>query len=134
MAPESLQFHATSLFEDEPSKRPFYNFSVNRRFHTIVSLAAILLMIGSQLCQLFDRWDTLADFGHDSEFMFFVIGLCIGLCILLALLAARLLRAAFLLAPQLFGIAPPEGQIHSYGTGYLTLLFSPPLSLTTLRI
>lgn len=111
-----------------------YDGRVNRRFQAFVSVAAILLMAVSQLCELFDRWDTIADVGHDTEFMFFVIGMCIGLCLLLALLLVRLVRTVFLLVMRLLGVASPAAQMHSYGTVYLRLLFSPPLSFTSLRI
>jgi uncharacterized membrane protein len=107
---------------------------VNRRFHTFVSVAAILLMAVSQLCELFDRWDTIADVGHDSEFMFIAIGMCIGLCLLMALLIVRLARIFFSLVMRLLRGVSPAAQPHSYGTDYLLLLFSPPLTLTSLRI
>lgn len=111
-----------------------YDKRVNRRFHTFVSVAAILLIAVSQMCELCDRWDTIADFGHDSEFMFIVIGMCIGLCILLALLIVKLARIFFSLVMRLLRSASPPAQPHSYGTDYLLLLFSPPLSFTSLRI
>jgi hypothetical protein len=107
---------------------------VNRRFHTFVSVAAILLMAVSQLSELFDRWDTIADVGHDTEFMLIVIGMCIGLSLLLALLVVQLVRAVFLLVMRLLRGSSPAAQPHSYGTVYLRLLFSPPLSFTSLRI
>ncbi len=111
-----------------------YDSWVNRRFHTFVSVAAILLMAVSQLSELFDRWDSIADVGHDSEFMFIVIGMCIALCILLALLIVQLTRIVFSLVMRLLRGPSPADQPHSYGTDYLFLLFSPPLSLTSLRI
>lgn len=111
-----------------------YDGRVNRRFHTFVAVVAILLMSISQLCELFDRWDTIADVGHDSEFMFIVIGMCIALCILLALLIVQLARIVFLLVMRLLRGAAPAAQLHSYGTAYLRLLFSPPLRSTSLRI
>jgi hypothetical protein len=91
-------------------------------------------MAVSQMCELFDRWDTIADVGHDSEFMFIAIGMCIGLCILLALLLVRMARIFFLLVMRLLRGVSPSAQPHSYGTTYLRLLFSPPLSFTSLRI
>lgn len=112
----------------------WYDGQVNRRFHTFVSVAAILLMAVSQLCELFDRWDTIADVGHDSEFMFIVIGMCIALCILLALLIVQLARVFFLLVMRLLRGVSPAAQQRSYRTDYLLLLFSPPLSFTSLRI
>ncbi len=111
-----------------------YDGRVSRRFHTFVAVAAILLMAVSQLCELFDRWDTLADVGHDSEFMFIVIGMCIALCLLLAMLIVRLARIVFSLVMRLLQGASPGVQSHSYGTDYLLLLFSPPLSFISLRI
>ncbi len=111
-----------------------YDSWVNRRFQTLVSVAAILLIAVSQMCELFDRWDTIADIGHDSEFMFILIGMCIALSLLLALLIVKLARIFFsLVARLLLGVSPPA-QPHSYGTDYLLLLFSPPLSFTSLRI
>ncbi len=107
---------------------------MNRRLHTFVAVAAILLMAVSQMCELFDRWDTIADVGHDSEFMFIVIGMCIGLCLLLALLIVHLTRIFFSLVMRLLRAVSPPAQPHSYGTDYLWLLFSPPLSFTSLRI
>lgn len=88
----------------------------------------------SQLSELFDRWDTIADVGHDTEFMLIVIGMCIGLSLLLALLVVQLVRAVFLFLMRLLRGASPAAQPHSYGTEYLLLLFSPPLSFTSLRI
>lgn len=111
-----------------------YDRRVNRRFHTFVAVAAILLMAVSQMCELFDRWDTIADIGHDSEFMFIVIGMCIGLCLLLALLIVGLTRIFFLLVMRLQRSVSPPVQPHSYGNDYLLLFFSPPLSFTSLRI
>ena len=111
-----------------------YDEQVNRRFHTFVAVVAILLMAVSQLCELFDGWDTIADIGHDSEFMFIVIGMCIALCILLALLIVQLARIVFLLVMRLLRGAVLAAQLDSYGTAYLRLLFSPPLSSTSLRI
>jgi len=111
-----------------------YDGRVNRRFHTFVSVAAILLMAISQLCELFDRWDSIADVGHDSEFMFIVIGMCIALCLLLALLIIQLSKIVFSLLMRLLRGVSPAIQPHSYGTDYLLLLFSPPLSFTSLRI
>ena len=111
-----------------------YDKQVNRRFHTFVSVAAILLIAASQVCDLFDRWDTIADVGHDSEFMFFVLGICIALCVLMALLIIKLARIFFSLVARLLRSVSPSAQPYSYGTGYLLLLFSPPLSFTSLRI
>jgi heterodisulfide reductase subunit A-like polyferredoxin len=68
------------------------------RFHTLVAVAAILLMAVSQLCELLDRWDTIADIGYDSEFMFIVIGMCIALCLFSALLIVRLAKIVFRLS------------------------------------
>ncbi|HUV69021.1 MAG TPA: hypothetical protein VMW15_05120 [Terracidiphilus sp.] len=107
---------------------------MNRRFHTFVSVAAILLMAISQLCELFDRWDSIADVGHDSEFMFIVIGMCIALCLLLALLIIQLSKIVFSLLMRLLRGVSPANQTHSYGNDYLLLLFSPPLNFTSLRI
>ena len=107
---------------------------VNRQFHTFVSVSAILLMALSQLCELFDRWDTIVDVGHDTEFILLVIGMCIALCLLMALLVVQLVKTAFLLVMRLLRGASSATQPHSYGTVYLRLLFSPPLSFTTLRI
>ena len=111
-----------------------YDEQVNRRFHTFVAVVAILLMAVSQLCELLDRWDTIADIGHDSEFMFIVIGMCIALCILLALLIVQLARIVFLFAMRFLQGTAPAAQMRSYGSAYLRLLFSPPLSSTSLRI
>ena len=111
-----------------------YDKRVNRRFLTFVSVTAILLIAVSQMCELFDRWDSIADVGHDSEFMFIVIGMCIAMCVLLALLIVKLARIFFSLVARLLrGVSPPA-QPHTYGTDYLLLLFSPPLSFTSLRI
>ncbi len=111
-----------------------YTLLVSRRFQVFVSVTAILLMVGSQLCQFFDRWDSLADFGHDTEFMFLTIGICVGLCLLVAWLVVRLLKAALLLLIQIAGSKPPDDKLHSDEVVYLRLLFSPPLSLSSLRI
>lgn len=107
---------------------------MNRRFHTFVAVAAILLMAISQMCELFDRFDTIADVGHDTEFMLIVIGMCIGLCLLLAWLMVQLVRTVFSLIMWLLRGASPGAQPHSFGTEYLLLLFSPPWQTTTLRI
>ncbi len=111
-----------------------YTLLVSRRFQVFVSVTAILLMVGSQLCQFFDRWDSLADFGHDTEFMFLTIGICVGLCLLVAWLVVRLLKAALLLLIQIAGSKPPDDKLDSDEVVYLRLLFSPPLSLSSLRI
>jgi hypothetical protein len=107
---------------------------VSRRFHTLLSVAAILLIAVTQMCELFDRWDTIADIGHDSEFMFMVIGMCVALSLLLALLLVKLAGiVSELVARLLAGVSPPA-QPHSCQADYLLLLFSPPFSFTSLRI
>ena len=127
---KTLGFRASNW----PRRMRCYDKRVNRRFHTFVSVAAILLIAVSQMCELFDRWDSIADIGHDSEFMFIVIGMCIAMCVLLALLIVKLARIFFSLVARLLrGVSPPA-QPHTYGTDYLLLLFSPPLSFTSLRI
>jgi hypothetical protein len=91
-------------------------------------------MAVSQLCELFDHWDTIADIGHDSEFMFIVIGMCIALCLLLALLIVQLARIVFSLVMRLLWGVSPAVQPNSNGTDYLLMLFSAPVSFTSLRI
>lgn len=107
---------------------------MNRRFLTLVSVAAILLMSVPQLCEILDRWDSISDFGNDTEFMLIVIGICVGLCLLSALLIVQLAGLVLSLFMRLIREMAPAAQPNSYGTNYLRLLFSPPLSLTSLRI
>jgi len=107
---------------------------VKRRFLTFVSVAAILLMFAPQLCEVLDRWDSIADFGNDTEFMLIVIGICIGLCLLSALLIVQLARLTVSIEMRLLPAMKVAAQPHSYGNDFLQLLFSPPLSLTSLRI
>lgn len=105
-----------------------------RRFRTLVTLAAILMMAIPQLCEVLDRWDKISDFGNDTESLLIVIGICIGLCLLSALLAVSLLGVvAAILMRLMLGIAS-VGQSQSKEADYLRLLFSPPLSLNSLRI
>jgi len=99
-----------------------------------VSIAAILLMAAPQLCELFDRWDSISDFGNDTEFMLIVIGICIGLCLLSALLIAQLAGFVFSLVMRLIREMASAVQPRSFGNDHLQLLFSPPQSLTSLRI
>jgi hypothetical protein len=111
-----------------------YDYRVHRRFMTFVSVAAILLMFAPQLCEVFDRWDSISDFGNDTEFMLIVTGICIGLCLLSALLIVHLVRLTVSVVMRLLPTMARAAQPHSYGNDFLQLLFSPPLSLTSLRI
>jgi len=107
---------------------------VYRQVRTLVSLAAILMMAVPQLCEVLDRWDKIADFGNDTEFMLIVIGICIGLCLLSALLAVKLLGVVVALLKRLMPEIARPGQSQSKEADYLRLLFSPPISLISLRI
>lgn len=91
-------------------------------------------MFAPQLCEVLDRWDSIADFGNDTEFMLIVIGICIGLCLLSALLIVQLVRPTVSIVMRLMPAMTCAAQPHSYGNEFLQLLFSPPLSLTSLRI
>lgn len=107
---------------------------MRRRFLTFVSVAAILLMAAPQVCEVFDRWDAISDFGNDTEFMLIVVGVCIGLCLLSALLIVRFVGLVVSLVMRLLPATVRVPQVHFFGTDYLRLLFSPPLSLASLRI
>ncbi|HEV2471402.1 MAG TPA: hypothetical protein VGS41_01975 [Chthonomonadales bacterium] len=87
-----------------------------------------------QLCEVFDRWDAISDFGNDTEFMLIVIGICIGLCLLTALLIVQLVGLVVSLVMRFLSAIVRATERHSFGNAYLRLLFSPPLSLTSLRI
>lgn len=87
-----------------------------------------------QLCEVLDRWDKISDFGNDTEFLLIVIGICIGLCLLSALLAVKLLGVVAAILMRLMPGIASASQSQSKGTDYLRLLFSPPLSLNSLRI
>ena len=92
------------------------------------------MMAVPQLYQTFDRWDTVADIGRDTEWTLLVVGVCIGVCLLSALLIVELtgwLVAIFMRRlPATLSVA----QLQSKGTDFLRLLFSPPLTATSLRI
>jgi len=107
---------------------------MRRRFLILVSIAAIFLMFAPQLCEVFDRWDSISDFGNDTEFMLIVIGICIGLCLLSTLLIVQLVRLVVLLVMRRLPAMVRAAQTRSYEADYLQLFFSPPLSLTSLRI
>jgi hypothetical protein len=107
---------------------------VYRRVLILVEVAAILLMTAPQLCELFDRWDSITDFGNDTEFMLIVVGICIGLCLLSALLIVQLARRLFSVGMLLSSEAAPGQRSQFHPLEYERLLFSPPLSLTSLRI
>lgn len=87
-----------------------------------------------QLCEVFDRWDAISDFGNDTEFMLIVIGICIGLCLLSALVIVQFVGLVVALLTRLLPATESATQPHILGTDYLRLLYSPPLSLTSLRI
>jgi hypothetical protein len=87
-----------------------------------------------QLCEVFDRWDAISDFGNDTEFMLIVIGICIGLCLLSALVIAQFVGLVVALVTRIFPATESATLLRSFGTDYLRLLYSPPLSLTSLRI
>lgn len=107
---------------------------MKHRFLTFVSVAAILLMFAPQLCEVLDRWDSISDFGNDTEFMLIVIGICIGLCLLSASLIVQLVRITVSIIMRSLRAIMCAAQLHSYGNDFLQSLFSPPLSLTSLRI
>ena len=92
------------------------------------------MMAVPQLCEVLDRWDKISDFGNDTEFLLIVIGICIGLCLLSALLAVSLLGVVAAILMRLMPGIASAGQSQSKEADYLRLLFSPPLSLTSLRI
>lgn len=87
-----------------------------------------------QLCEVFDRWDAISDFGNDTEFTLIVIGICIGLCLLTALLIVQLVGLVVSLIMRLLSATGRATERHSFGITYLRLFYSPPLSLTSLRI
>jgi hypothetical protein len=91
-------------------------------------------MAAPQLCEVFDRWDRIPDFGNDTEFVLIVTGICIGLCLLSALLIVQMVGMVISLVVRLLPVTVRATQPHSFGADYLRLLFSPPLSLTSLRI
>ena len=107
---------------------------MSRRFPIFVSVAAILLMAVPQLYQVLDRWDTVADIGRDTECMLLVVGICIGLCLLSALLIVQLTGWLVAVFMRLLPATLSAAQSQNKGTAYLRLLFSPPLSATSLRI
>lgn len=92
------------------------------------------MMFLPQLCEVMDRWDKISDFGNDTEAMLIVIGICIGLCLLSALLVAQLLAVVLAILMRLSPEMARDSQLQSEETDYLRLLYSPPLSLTSLRI
>ena len=92
------------------------------------------MMAAPQLCEVLDRWDKISDFGNDTEFLLIVIGIFIGLCLLSALLAVSLLGVVAAILMRLLSPTACAAQSQSRGTDYLRLLFSPPLSLNSLRI
>lgn len=117
------------------SRRPLcYDCRVKRRFLTFLSVAAILLMFAPQLCEAFDRWDSIADFGNDTEFMLIVIGFCIGLCLHSALLIVQLVGLVVSIVMRRTREMALTADSHTYGSDHLRLLFSPPLNLSSLRI
>ena len=107
---------------------------MSRRFPIFVSVTAILVIAVPQLYQVVDRWDTVADIGRDTEWMLLVVGICIGLCLLSALLIVQLVGGLVAIFMRLLPATTGAAQSQSKGTDYLRLLFSPPLSVTSLRI
>jgi len=55
---------------------------------TIVLLVVVVLL-GTQVSELFDTWDNTLQTGNDVEFSLTVIALCIGACVLFAKLLLR---------------------------------------------
>src|SRR5215472_12122530 len=58
---------------------------------TIVLLVAVVLL-GTQISELFDTWDNTLQTGNDIEFNLTIVALCIGACVLFAKLILRLFR------------------------------------------
>ncbi len=107
---------------------------MNRRFQTFVTISAILLMAVPPLFELVDKWDNIPATGNDTAITLIVIGACIGLCFVSAFLIVRVVT---LLLSLFIGVLPemaPTAQPNSFGADHLRLLFSPPVSFTSLRI
>jgi hypothetical protein len=66
--------------------------------------------------------------------MLIVVGVCIGLSLLSALLIAETVGLVFSLVMLLSSETALAPQLHPHPLEYERLLFSPPLSLTSLRI
>jgi len=107
---------------------------VSRRILIFVAIVATLLIAVSPLIECFDTWDNIPATGNDTELTFFVIGVCIGLCFVMAMLLVRLVVLVFSLVVRLSSEMASTSRLHAFGTDYLRLLFSPPLSLSSLRI
>lgn len=115
----------------------WYDWLMYRRFLICVAAAAILLMVVPSMLETFDTWDKTPEIpvaGSDTETTLVVIGAAVGMFLGVAWLSVLLMNWLASLFEPLLPEPAPATQPHSYGALYLRLLFSPPLSLTSLRI
>lgn len=88
----------------------------------------------SPLLEFVDTWDKTPLSGNETELTLLAIGAVLGLCLGIAWLVTRLITLILtclkLLSPEL----TPVAQSSAHEADYLLLLFSPPSSLTSLRI
>jgi flagellar biosynthesis protein FliR len=97
-------------------------------------MMTILLMAASPLWEIVDRWDNIPATGNDTALTLIVIGACIGLCFAMASLLVWRAGFVFSLVMRLSTEMTFASQPHPQTLEYERLLFSPPLSLTFLRI
>lgn len=114
-----------------------YNGLVSRRLIVAFVVAAILMvMVGAMVYEAFDIHDP-RPFPIDPEFLVYMVSavlvLCLGTVVLTVSLLNFYLSLSELLPLKLLNLTP--GLRHQYEAFEVEhILFSPPLSATTLRI
>jgi hypothetical protein len=62
---------------------------VRTRITFTIVLLVVVILLGTQVSELFDTWDNTLETGNDIEFNLTVVALCVGACVLLARLLLR---------------------------------------------
>ncbi len=112
-----------------------YYCAVSRNIKFWIALVATFLMAVSPLYEFFDKWDNVAATGNDTAVTVVAIAACIGLCFCMATVMVGLIGFVFsFLMRLLSGELAVDSQSDPHALEYQQILFSPPLSLTSLRI
>lgn len=91
-------------------------------------------MTASPLFEIVDRGNDIRATGNDTVITLVAIAACIGLCFCMATMVVGLIGFIFSLFMLLSSEMPRASQPLHHAVEYELLLFSPPLSLTSLRI
>ena len=99
---------------------------MRRKIPCTVVVLVVVILLGTQVSELFDTWDNTMQTGNDIEFSLTVIAVCIGACLLVASL---LVRCFWNLASNTHRLLCPQLPVFSectHGSPWRLLSPSPP--------